>query len=140
MDSDEHKSADYLERQTYTLIGFAMKLLNAIGHGFHEKTYENGLVVDMEKNSIPYSKQENFPIEYEGEEIARFIPDLIAYNRIIIDTKTIDRITDRERGQMLNYLKVTGLNLGLILNFKHPKLEFERVILSWSEFIRVYLW
>ena len=49
--------------------------------------------------------------------------------KIIEDTKTIERITDHERGQMINYLRVTGLHLGLILNFKHPKLEFERVVL-----------
>jgi len=54
----------------------------------------------------------------------------VVFNQIIIDTKTIDRITDRERGQMLNYLKVTGLNLGLIINFKHAKLEFERIVRS----------
>jgi GxxExxY protein len=133
MDSDEHKSDDYLKEETYTLIGFAMKLLNTVGHGFHEKTYENGLVVDFTKNSIQYSQQTRLSIEYEREEIAKFIPDLIAFEKIIVDTKTIDRISDHERGQMLNYLKVTCLCLGLLLNFKNPKLEFERIIYNLSE-------
>ena len=62
--------------------------------------------------------------------VGEFIPDLIAYEKIIVDTKTIDRITDIERGQMLNYLRITKLPVGLIINFKKPKLEWERIVLS----------
>ena len=130
MDADEHKSDDLFREESYKLIRFFMKLLNAIGNGFYEKIYENGLVVDQKKNPVPYDQQANYPIHYEGVEIGRFIPDLIAFNQIIVDTKTIHQITDREKGQMLNYLKVTGLNLGLIINFKHAKLEFERIVRS----------
>ena len=79
MDSDEHRSDDYLRNETYTLISFAMKLLNSVGHGFPEKAYENGLVVDLKKNSIIYSQQPNYSIEYEGEQIAKFIPNLIPH-------------------------------------------------------------
>jgi GxxExxY protein len=62
--------------------------------------------------------------------VGEFIPDLIAYEKIIVDTKTIDRITDIESGQMLNYLRITRLSVGLIINFKKPKLEWERNVLS----------
>jgi len=55
---------------------------------------------------------------------------LIVYGQIVVDAKTIERITDHERGQMMNYLKVTKLPVGLILNFKHPRLQWERVVLS----------
>ena len=58
-----------------------------------------------------------------------FVPDLIVYGKIIVDTKVIERITDIERGQMLNYLRITKLRVGVILNFKHPKLEWERIVL-----------
>jgi len=68
MDTDEHKSDDLLRDESYQLIGFAMKLLNEIGSGFHEKVYENGLVVDMKKNSIPNDQQTNYPIVYEEVE------------------------------------------------------------------------
>ncbi len=130
MDTNERKSDELLAKESYEIIGFSMKLLNAIGHGFHEKIYENGLVVDFEKNSINYTQQPNYDIEYEGELLGKYIPDLVVRNEIIVDTKTIDEITDREKGQMLNYLKVTGLQLGLIINFKHSKLEWKRVVLS----------
>ena len=63
-------------------------------------------------------------------QVGEFIPDLIAYGKIVVDTKTIERITDIERGQMLNYLRITRLPVGLIINFKKPKLEWERIVLS----------
>jgi len=61
-------------------------------------------------------------------KVGDYIPDLIAYEKIVVDTKVIEKITDREIGQMMNYLKVTGLRLGYILNFKKSKLEWKRVI------------
>ncbi len=62
-------------------------------------------------------------------QIGEFIPDLIAFAAVIVDTKVIDRITDHERGQMMNYLRITKLRVGLILNFKHARLEWDRVVL-----------
>jgi GxxExxY protein len=61
--------------------------------------------------------------------VGEFIPDLIAFGSVIVDAKVIDRITDYERGQMMNYLRITKLRVGLILNFKHARLEWERIIL-----------
>lgn len=66
---------------------------------------------------------------YKGEKVSEFVPDLVVDDAVIVDTKVIDRITDHERGQMLNYLRVTGLRVGLIVNFRRPKLEWERIIL-----------
>jgi GxxExxY protein len=66
---------------------------------------------------------------YKTCKVGEFIPDLIAFNAVIVDTKTIDRITDFERGQMLNYLRITKLRVGVLLNFKNPKLEWERLVL-----------
>ena len=63
-------------------------------------------------------------------KVGEFIPDLIVSGKVVVDTKTIPRITDHEIGQMLNYLRVTRLEVGLILNFKYSKLEFRRVTLS----------
>ena len=70
-----------------------------------------------------------FGVLYKGHEVGRFIPDLIAFDAVIVDTKMIDRITDHERGLMLNYLRITNLRVGVILNFKHRKLEWERIVL-----------
>ena len=67
---------------------------------------------------------------YKGELVGEYIPDLVVQHQLIVDTKTIDRITDHERGQMLNYLRITALPVGIILNFKHARLEWERLVLS----------
>ena len=62
--------------------------------------------------------------------MGEYVPDLVVQQTLIVDTKTIDRITEHERGQMLNYLRITTLAVGIILNFKHARLEWERLVLS----------
>lgn len=130
-------NADYpCKEETDAIIGCAFAVLNDLGHGYHEKPYENSLVVEFEYRGIPFLQQPRFPILYREKQVSEFIPDLIAFDRVIVDTKVIERITDHEIGQMLNYLKVTRLPVGLILNFKNSKLEFRRVISSTQSFIR----
>jgi GxxExxY protein len=118
-----------LKNEVYQIVGAAMEVLNEVGHGFHEKPYENALVVEFELRRIPFKQQPNFEVLYKGYKVGLFVPDLIAFDTVIVDAKVIDCITDVERGQMLNYLKITKLRVGAILNFKHPKLEWERIVL-----------
>jgi GxxExxY protein len=124
------------KEETDAIIGSAFCVLNAIGCGFHEKPYENALVVEFQHRNITFQQQPRFPINYRGVKVADYVPDLIAFEKIIVDTKVIDRVTDREIGQMLNYLRITGLPVGLILNFKNPKLEFRRVVCSTQSLLR----
>ena len=118
-----------LKAETEKVIGFAFKVLNEIGHGLHEKIYENSLVVMFKQNGIAFDQQRRFPVIFRSVQVGEFVPDLVAFGSVIVDTKVIDRITDLERGQMLNYLRITKLRVGLILNFKQPKLEFVRAVL-----------
>lgn len=118
-----------LKAETEKIIGFAFEVLNEVGHGLAEKIYENSLVVWFKKNNVPYGQQRRFSVNFRGVQVGEFIPDLIVFDSVIVDAKTIDRITDHERGQMLNYLRITKLRVGLILNFKKSRLEFERIIL-----------
>ena len=117
-----------LKEETHRIIGCAFEVLNAIGPGFYEKVYENALVVDFRLLGIVFNQQRRFDITYKQTVVGFYIPDLIVFDQIIVDCKTIERIGEEERGKMINYLKVTGLRVGLILNFKHAKLEFERVV------------
>ncbi len=117
------------KEEVYQIVGCAMEILNALGHGFLEKPYENALVVEFGLRGISCSQQPSFDLMYKGVKVGFYIPDLIVMDKIVVDTKTIERITDHERGQMLNYLKTTGLRVGVILNFKHAKLEWERIVL-----------
>ncbi len=118
-----------LKEETRQIIGCAFEVLNGIGHGLHEKIYENGLVVEFKIHGILFDQQKRFPVSYKGTQIGEFIPDLITFGTVIVDTKVIDQITDHERGQMTNYLRITKLRVGLILNFKHAQLEWDRVVL-----------
>lgn len=118
-----------LKDETQKLIGLAFEVLNEVGHGLNEKIYENSLVVGFKKLGIASDQQRRFPVYFRGVQVGEFIPDLITFNAVIVDTKVIDRITDHERGQMLNYLRITKLRVGLILNFRHARLEWERVVI-----------
>ena len=122
--------------EVYRIVGCAMEVLNELGHGLHEKPYENGLVVEFGLSSIPFLQQPHYDVVYKGVKVGEYIPDLIAFGAIVVDAKVVEAITDHERGQMLNYLKITGLKLGLILNFRQAKLEWEWIILEKDRAIR----
>jgi len=119
-----------LKDEVYQLVGCAMEVLNGLGHGLHEKAYENALVVEFGLKGIPFVQQPRFDIIYKTVKVGEYVPDLIAFNAVVVDTKVIDAITDHERGQMINYLRITGLKVGVILNFKRAKLEWERIVLE----------
>lgn len=125
---DENKKL-LLKEETHRIIGCGFDVLNESGHGLHEKTYENVLTVAFKLAGIPFDQQRHFPVLFRGVEVGEFVPDLIAFGAVIVDAKVIDRITDHERGQMLSYLRITKLRVGLILNFRHTRLEWERVVL-----------
>lgn len=119
-----------LQRETETIIGTAFEVINTLGHGLLEKPYENALCVELSLRGIPFSQQRRFEIAYKGSVVGLYVPDLIVYETVVVDTKVVERITDQDGGQMLNYLRITGLAVGLILNFKNPRLEFRRVLLA----------
>ena len=107
-----------------------MEVLNALGHGLHEKPYENALVVEFGRRGIDFVQQPHYDIIYKQVKVGEYVSDLIAFGKVVVDTKVIDAITDHERGRMLNCLKITGLQVGVILNFKRSKLEWERIVLE----------
>jgi GxxExxY protein len=78
---------------------------------------------------IPLRQQPSFDVLYKNQKVGVLVPDMIAFDSVVVDTKVIERITDHERGLMLNYLRITGLRVGVIINFKHRKLEWERIAL-----------
>jgi GxxExxY protein len=119
-----------LEKETRQIVGCAMTVLNTLGRGLFEKVYENALTVDFLHHGIPFEQQKAFEVRYRGVSIGRYIPDLVVFGKVIVETKTLEHIGPAEWGQVLNYLKLTGRPVGLILNFKHSRLEWKRIILS----------
>lgn len=128
MDANERELI--LKEEVYAVVGCAIEVLNVRGHGLHERIYENCLCVEFRLREIPFTQQERHCVMYKGEVVGEYVPDLVVQGKLIVDTKTIERITDHERGQMLNYLRITGLPVGVILNFKHARLEWERLVLT----------
>jgi GxxExxY protein len=130
----DKEGLDFPSREeTRAIIGCAFEVLNELGHGLNEKLYENSLVIEFKRRHIAFDQQRRFEVLYKGAHVGEFVSDLIAFGQVIVDVKVIERITDHERGQMLNYLRITRLPVGLILNFKHGKLEFERIVLSTAD-------
>ena len=123
------KKVEY-ESETKNILACAFEVLNILGHGLLEKPYENALCVEFRIRDIPWSQQPRFDVLFKTVKVGEYVPDLIVFEKIVVDTKVIERITDHELGQMLNYLKITGLPVGLILNFKRSKLEWKRVVLT----------
>jgi GxxExxY protein len=121
MDTNSEKLL--LKDEVFQVVGCAIEILNTIGHGLVEKPYENALVIEFLLRKIPFRQQPSYDVLYKGHKIGLFVPDLIVFDALVADTKVIDKITDHERGLMLNYLRITGLRVGVILNFKHRKLE-----------------
>jgi GxxExxY protein len=118
-----------LKAELFQIVGCAIEILNALGHGLVEKPDQNALVLEFGLRKIPFRQQPSFDVLHKGHKVGLFVPDLIASDSVVVDTRVIERITDHERGLMLNYLRITGLRVGVILNFTHPKLEWERMAL-----------
>lgn len=114
---------------TYKIIGLAMEVHNELGYGFLEKVYENAMKVQFSKSNIKADFQVQFKVNFKGEVIGEFYPDIIVDDKVILELKAVEKINDIHKAQILNYLKVTKLKLGLILNFSKEKLEYERIIL-----------
>jgi GxxExxY protein len=127
MDTNEEKLL--FKDEVFQIVGFAIKIINTLGHGIVEKPYENALVVEFWLRKIPFKQQPAFDVLYKGQKVGTFVLDLIVFDSVVVDTKVVDRITDHERGLILNYLRITNLRVGVILNFKHRKLEWERIVL-----------
>jgi len=126
MDTNEHELI--YKKEVFEVVGCAMEVLNELGHGLLEKPYEKALVVEFGLNNIPVQQQSRYEVIYKGVPVGEYVPDLVTHEKLIVDTKVIKRITNHELGQMMNYLKITGLKVGVILNFKHSKLEWKRVV------------
>ncbi|MHC5164940.1 MAG: GxxExxY protein [Planctomycetota bacterium] len=127
MNTNEHEII--LKEEVFEVVGCAIEVLNELGHGLLEKPYENALAVELKLRNILVKQQVRHKVIYKGVQVGEYVPDLITHEKLIVDTKVIERITNYELGQMVNYLKIANLRVGLILNFKRPKLEWKRVVL-----------
>ncbi len=118
--------------EVYEIVGCALEVVKHLGHGLLEKPYEKAMAIELGLRNIPVDQQRRYDVCYKNEKIAEYIPDLVVYDKIIVEIKTIPRITKVEKGQLINYLKITGLEVGVIFNFKNSQLEWKRLVSSKS--------
>lgn len=112
----------------YTVVGLAMAVHRELEYGFLEKVYENALIVALRQAGINAVQQAPIKVYFRGEIVGEYIADILVDGKMILELKSLDRITDVHRAQTLNYLKATGLKLALILNFGKESLERERLV------------
>lgn len=110
------------------IIGAAMTVLNDLKPGLDEKLYENAMVIELQERGHTVEQQRRFPVRYHGHLIGTLVPDMIVDGLVIADPKVVTAFNDNHIAQMLGYLAITGLDLALLLNFKHAKLEWKRVV------------
>ncbi|MCH7612747.1 MAG: GxxExxY protein [Candidatus Marinimicrobia bacterium] len=113
---------------SYQIIGIAMEVHSKLGPGFLEKVNENALILLFKKNGIKTKTQVPIKVTFEEEVIGNYIADILADGKIILELKSAESIGNSHKAQALNYLKVTGLRLAIILNFGKDKLEYYRVV------------
>ncbi len=117
------------EDLTFEIIGCAMEVHKTLGTGFLESVYESAICVEFKGNKLPYDKQVSFLVIYKDRKIKDFVCDIVVDNKVIVELKAVNKITDIERAQLLNYLKVTNLKVGLLINFGEKSLKYERFVL-----------
>ncbi len=105
-----------------------MTVLNELGPGLDEKLYERALVIELRKRGHAVDQQKSYSVHYAGELIGNLVPDLIVDELVIADPKVVDTFGETHLRQMIGYLAITKLQLALLLNFKHVKLEWKRVV------------
>ena len=110
------------------IIGSAMTVLNSLKPGLDEKLYERALAIELRKRGHFVQTQVEYPVYYDEEQIGLLIPDMLIDKCVIVDTKVVSEFNETHIAQMLGYLAITDLRLALLLNFKHTKLEWKRVV------------
>ncbi len=119
--------------RTYAIIGAAMEVHKQLGCGFLEAVYQEALVIEFSKRNIPFRREVRLPIHYKGQLLSTaYCVDFICFESIIVELKAVAHMTGTEESQVINYLKATGYEIGLLLNFGGRSLQHRRLILSKS--------
>jgi GxxExxY protein len=116
------------EELSRDIIAAAMKVLYALRPGLNEKLYENALLIELVKRGHRVDQQKSYPVHYEGHFVGKLTPDLIVDELVIVDPKVGEDFCEDHISQMLGYLAITGLELALLLNIKHAKLQWKRIV------------
>ena len=115
--------------EVFDIIGAAIEVHKRLGHGFLEAVYQEAFEIELNKKAIIYEKEKRLSIMYRGNKLNKYyIADFVCFNKIIVELKAINKLSNDNYAQVLNYLKVTGYKVGVLLNFGSKSLEYKRLI------------
>ena len=115
--------------ETYAIIGAAMEVHRVLGCGFVESAYQEALAIELQRRNIPFLREAALEMEYKGQKLnTTFRADFICFRRVIVELKALSKLGPIEDSQLMNYLKVSGLPVGLLLNFGIRSLESKRMV------------
>ena len=120
-----------LKEEVYAIVGAAMDVYWQLCRGFLEPVYQEALGIEFRRRRIPFEAQEEIVIHYKGEALKKkYVADFICYAQIVIELKALEGLCGRDVGQLLNYMKATRFNVGLLINFGSPvRLEWHRYVI-----------
>src|SRR3954466_6440981 len=117
--------------RTYAVIGAAMEVHRQLGCGFLEPVYQEAMEIELADRGIPFDAQQDVPIRYKGRVLKTlYRPDLLCFGEVVVELKALTQLGPVEEAQVLNYLKGTGYEVGLLINFGRPSLQTKRFILT----------
>lgn len=128
---ESHEKSIIYKDESYAIMGACFEVYTIKGCGFLEPVYQECLEIEMALRALPFVPQQALSLDYKGQPLKQtYKPDMICFERIIVELKAVKELMDEHRAQVHNYLHATGMKLGLLINFGHyPKLEYERIIL-----------
>jgi len=124
------KSEIIYQNECYEIYGCIYTVYNKLGTGFLEAVYQEALEIELSRNNIPFVSQQQMEILYDGIPLTnKYIADLVCYEKIIIELKSVTNINNQHKAQLMNYMTATDYKLGLLVNFNYyPKVEIIRVV------------
>ena len=118
-------------KESYEIIGAAMKVHSILGPGFTEKVYQEAFALELSECHIPFQREVAIHASYKGVVLeGTFVPDFICYDKIIVELKAVSELEDIHRSQAINYAKVAGYKLAILINFGESSLKSERFPVS----------
>ena len=119
-----------LKDEVYAVVGAAIEVHRELGSGFVEAVYQEAFEMELAEREIPFDAQKPIKVTYKGRPLTKeFVPDLVCHGQLIVELKALDKLSSKEEAQILNYLKASGLRVGLLINFgARGKLEWNRYI------------
>ncbi len=118
---------------TYKINGAVFEVSRILGAGFLEKVYENALMIELRRRGLKADNQVPLKVYYKGEVVGEYVVDILVEDVVILELKAVEQHQKIYEAQLLNYLKATGINVGLLINFKHPKADIKRFVLNLPE-------